>query len=111
MENPFATIENRLGNIENILHEQIKAPKEVILSEPKDELLTIQEAAKFLNLSKFTIYSKVHKREIPFSKMNNGKRLYFSKMELMDYIKGGKVKTNYELEQDAHKHLTSKDKK
>jgi excisionase family DNA binding protein len=41
-----------------------------------EKLLTVQEAAEFLNLSVPTIYLKVSKGEIPF--MKRSKRLYFS---------------------------------
>lgn len=60
-----------------------------------DELLSITEAAKLLNLSVATIYSKVSRNEIPVCK--KGKRLYFSKQELTQWIHSGKVHTNEEL--------------
>ncbi len=60
-----------------------------------DELLTITEAAKMLNLSVATIYSKVNRNEIPVCK--KGKKLYFSKVELTDWIYSGKIPTNEEL--------------
>jgi len=55
-----------------------------------DQLLTVKETAKFLKLSVPTIYSKVSKGELPF--MKRSKRLYFSKMELLEYLRGGKTK-------------------
>lgn len=64
-----------------------------------DELLNITEAAKLLNLSVATIYSKVSRNEIPVCK--KGKRLYFSKKELTDWVHSGKVYTNEEL---LHRH-------
>lgn len=72
-------------------------------SKNNDELITIEEAAKFLHLSKPTIYSKVSKAEIPY--MKRGKRLYFSKLELTDFIKQGRVKSNEELKSEAHTFL------
>lgn len=62
----------------------------------EDQLLTITEAAKLLNLSVATIYSKVSRNEIPVCK--KGKKLYFSKNELTDWIHSGKVETNEELQ-------------
>lgn len=64
-------------------------------SKPDDELLSITEASKFLNLSVATLYSKVSKNEIPVFK--KGKRLYFSKSELIAWIASGKILTNEEL--------------
>ena len=52
------------------------------------ELLTIQEAAKFLTLSVSTLYLKVSRREICFQK--KGKRLYFLKSDLIEWVKQGR---------------------
>ena len=52
-----------------------------------EQLLTIQEAAEFLSLTVPTMYSKVSKGELPV--MKRSKRLYFSRTELMEYIKEG----------------------
>jgi len=61
----------------------------------EDELFSVGEAAKFLNLSVATLYSKVSRNEIPVFK--KGKRLYFSKFELTSWIETGKIPTNEEL--------------
>ena len=74
-------------------------------TEKVKDLLNIQEAASFLNLSKATLYSKVHKRELPF--MKQGNRLYFSRMELTDYIKSGKVLSDKEVEEQADNYLSN----
>ena len=74
-------------------------------TEQPEQLLTIQEAAKFLNLTVPTIYSKVSKRELPV--MKRGKRLYFSSTELMEYLKEGRKKSNAEIEQEAKAYLSN----
>ena len=68
-----------------------------------DELLTIAQAAKFLNLSTPTIYGKVSRNEIPVNKQ--GKRLYFYKSELAEWIKSGRKKTVSEIAQEADEYL------
>lgn len=73
-----------------------------------EQLLTIQEAAEFLSLTVPTIYSKVSKGELPV--MKRGKRLYFSRTELMEYIKEGRKKTNAEIEAEAEAYLSDKKK-
>lgn len=75
-------------------------------SKNSEQLLTVQQAADFLSLSAPTIYSKVSKGELPV--MKRSKRLYFSKAELLDYLKQGRKKTNTEIEGEAHTYLTSK---
>lgn len=52
-----------------------------------NELMTIDEAATLLKLSKSTLYSKASKGTVPVIKRT--KRLYFQKDELMKYLKGG----------------------
>ncbi|RXG21248.1 helix-turn-helix domain-containing protein [Leeuwenhoekiella marinoflava] len=71
-----------------------------------EQLLTIQEAAQFLNLTVPTIYSKVSKGELPV--MKRSKRLYFSSTELMQYLKEGRKKSNSEIEQEADKYFSNK---
>ena len=75
---------------------------------PPEQLLTIQEAAEFLSLAVPTIYSKVSKGELPV--MKRGKRLYFSRTELMEYVKAGRKKSNAEIEQEAEAYLLNKKK-
>jgi len=69
-------------------------------NQEKDHL-TIQETSQFINRSVPTIYSLVSKRQIPFYKC--GKRLYFSKKELENWILNQKnrYKSNSEIEADA----------
>tara|TARA_B110000285_G_C15138189_1_gene628676 strand:- start:2510 stop:2845 length:336 start_codon:yes stop_codon:yes gene_type:complete len=92
---------NKLENIERLLIESSNQPKE----EP-NKLLSIDQASEYLNLAKPTIYSMVSKGTIPF--MKKSKRLYFSKEELLDYVKGGRNKTNAEIASDALSFLTKK---
>lgn len=77
-------------------------------TEQSERLLTVQEAATFLNLTVPTIYSKVSKGELPV--MKRSKRLYFSRSELMKYIKAGRKKSNAEIENEAEAYF-SKNKK
>jgi excisionase family DNA binding protein len=77
-------------------------------TEQPEQLLTVQEAAEFLKLTVPTIYSKVSKGELPV--MKRSKRLYFSSTELMEYLKGGRKKSNAEIEQEAEAYLSTKKK-
>lgn len=70
-----------------------------------EQVLTVQQAAEFLNLTVPTIYSKVSKGELPV--MKRSKRLYFSSTELMEYLKEGRKKSNAEIEAEAEAHLSN----
>tara|TARA_Y100000385_G_C12724810_1_gene480213 strand:- start:105 stop:446 length:342 start_codon:yes stop_codon:yes gene_type:complete len=103
MKNPFELIDARLSSIEDILLEIKLPPKEVEPNETPEQFITIQEAAQFLKLTVPTLYSKVSRRELPV--MKRGNRLYFSKYELIDYLKQGRKKSNFEIEQAAQNHI------
>lgn len=91
-----------VSELKMLLLEKIENP----CSEEKEQILNAKEAAKFLDLSVATIYSKVSRKEIPFNKRNG--RLYFSTTELRDYIKGGKESTYDEIEQQADLYFSQK---
>ena len=74
-----------------------------------DQLLTIQQVADFLSLSVPTIYGLVSKAEIPC--MKRGKRLYFSKDEIKNWIKAGRKKTLAELDSEADAYLLNQKKR
>lgn len=88
----IANLINKVGLLENevkLLRATLKAN-----SNP-DDLLCIDEAAQFLNISKHTVYKKVSDSEIPYCKQ--GKKLYFSREDLNRWIRKGKRKTTDEL--------------
>lgn len=65
----------------------------------KDEIGNIDLAIEITGLAKPTIYGLVSERKIPHLKQ--GKRLYFSKLELIEWIKQGKRKTQSEIKLEA----------
>jgi len=90
--------------IENSLRKIINA--KATTTETPDQLLTIQQAGDLLNLSIPTLYGYVHRAEIPVCK--KGKRLYFSKDDLTNWIKEGKKKTVAEISAEADMYLTKR---
>ena len=108
MNNPFEVIEARLSSIENLILDLKHKPTKVEPTDQPEQLLTIQQAAEFLSLSVPTLYSKVSRGELPV--MKRSKRLYFSRTELMEYIKEGRKKTNAEIEQEAEAYLLNNKK-
>lgn len=109
MQNPFELIAERLTNIESLLIDLKHSPSSYPSVPPAtDKPLTVEEAAKFLDLEPGTIYVKVHKGELPHSKKSG--RLYFDREELKEYLKSGRNKTNSEIEAEAHTNITRKGK-
>jgi excisionase family DNA binding protein len=72
------------------------------------DLLSITEASKVLNLALPTIYGLVSTANIP--NMKKGKKLYFSRHELEDWIKSGRRKTIEEKKDEANNILTKSKK-
>jgi excisionase family DNA binding protein len=89
------------------------ALRKVISENPKaeqptetDELLTVQDTAKFLSLSVPTVYGLISKGELPV--MKRSKRCYFSKVELINYLKQGRRKTLAETATEAEQYCKTK---
>lgn len=106
---------DQLPNAVTMLTKEVSELKSLLIEKQEqqptqqpEQLLTIQEAAEFLSLSVPTIYSKVSKGELPV--MKRSKRLYFSRTELLEYVKAGKQKTNAEIEAEAEAYLSNKKK-
>lgn len=100
----------RLNELEVLIHNSVVRAMRTQATQPKEpaeeetkELLSIDEAADLLGLSKPTIYSKCSRGELPY--MKRSKRLYFSRTELIEYIKAGRVKTNEERQDEVRNHL------
>src|SRR5574344_2610620 len=81
-------LSKEVSELKRLLIEKQEQPT----TDPTEQFLTIQEAAEFLNLAVPTMYCKVSKGELPV--MKQGKRLYFSRTELMEYVKAGRKKSN-----------------
>ncbi len=61
----------------------------------KDNPMTTEEAAEFLNIKVSTLYTKISKREIAACK--KGKRLYFLRADLVDYVSKGRRASEDEI--------------
>jgi excisionase family DNA binding protein len=106
------TFENLPKAVTNLAYE-VSEIKRLLLTksnelptEAPDQLLTVHEAAEFLSLAVPTVYTMVSRAELPV--MKRSKRLYFSRIELMDYLKQGRKKTIAETAGDADAYLKSK---
>lgn len=94
----------KLEGIEQLLM-QSNCPAPTVSEDP----ITIQQAADFIKLSVSTLYMLVSRSQIPY--MKKGKRLYFSKKELNEWIKTGRKKTIAEMDIEADGYLSSNKKR
>jgi excisionase family DNA binding protein len=67
--------------------------------EREDEISGMELAIEVTGLAKPTIYGLVSERKIPHTK--RGKKLYFSRRELLDWLALGKRKTRDEIAAEA----------
>ena len=79
-----------LQEIKNLLQEVQGSPKEV---------LTSDEAAAYLGISKSALYKLTMGRKIPFYK--SAKLCYFDRQEIINWMKAHRVATQEELQAQA----------
>jgi excisionase family DNA binding protein len=95
---------DKLENIERLIISQNNAPQP-----EEDKLLTIREAAEILHLSVPTVYGLVQRSEVPVCK--RGKRLYFSKQELVSWIMSGRKKTVAEIDEETDQFVQTRNRR
>jgi excisionase family DNA binding protein len=102
MENPFEEIVARLERME-IWLERIESFFTGGNTQETDEFqwYSLEELVKYLptHPAKPTVYSWIHTNQIPHSK--RGKRLYFKKSEIDEWLQSGRCKTMAEIQKDA----------
>ncbi|NBL65076.1 helix-turn-helix domain-containing protein [Flavobacterium sp. NST-5] len=99
-------ISNKLDEILNkieSIEERIQNQKSTTIAE---EPINVLEVSKLVNLSVSTIYSKVSRNEIPVNKV--GKKLYFFRSELEQWIRSGRIKTTLEIRREIEIQFKSK---
>jgi excisionase family DNA binding protein len=85
-----------------LLRNEIRELKSISLIGQKD-VLDIDEAALMMGLSKQTIYSMCRDRTIPHYKSKGGKKSYFKKSELEEWMLDTRVTTVQTIDADAIK--------
>ena len=68
------------------------------------EVLTLEEAALFMGISRSTLYKMTHCSAIPFYRPN-GKLIYFEKSELLAWMRRNRSMTEEEANEKAHEIL------
>ena len=97
MENPFEIILEKLNSIEKAI-DKLNTSSNI-----DDDFMNIEQIASYVGLSKATIYGLTHERKIPYFKA--GKRLYFKKSDVINWITSTRVKTKQEIEQMANEYI------
>jgi len=99
MENPFEQIYQKLNRIEKQLENLNMSISIGDTPKNSDLIGGIDLAVEITGLARPTIYSLSCKNEIPHFKKH--KKLYFSRTELISWIKSGRRKTRHEIIHEA----------
>ena len=96
LPNAVEQIYNKLLGLEALL---LTMSGDLLPKPEANDILNIKGAAALLNLSVSSIYGLVHKKTIPVCK--RGKKLYFSRADLLQWINAGRKKTTLEIDAEA----------
>lgn len=83
--------EHRIGIMENLLRDA-------------KQVLTLEEAALFMGISKSSLYKMTHEQTIPYYKPN-GKMVYFEKAELLTWIRRNAIASKAQVSEEANRIL------
>ena len=68
------------------------------------EVLTVEEAAKFMGMARSSLYKMPSDQTIPFYRPN-GKMIFFEKTDLLSWIRKNRVSSREEIEEEARLHM------
>ncbi|MBL4905771.1 MAG: helix-turn-helix domain-containing protein [Flavobacteriaceae bacterium] len=106
MENPFEIIVEKLTAIEKRL-EAVESNFDYNIETSRvAEIMTLKQLSDYSSISKSFIYKLTSPRKIPHSK--RGKRLYFSKSEIDEWLLKEKIRTIDDLQREATNYLVRK---
>ena len=88
----------------NIILNKLTAIESLLEATNQTKPLTLPEAAKFLNLSQSHLYKLTSERKIPHFKPS-GKKIYFDKSELIQWLKRKPARTREETEEKASSYI------
>lgn len=95
-ENPFLVLQQEIIDLRHTINMLIDyIQKNEPPKDEKSEYGGMELAIEITHLSKPTIYRKVRENSIPYSRI--GRRLIFSRTDLMKWIEDNRVETNNEV--------------
>ena len=107
MENPFELILDKLNKIESLVKELKNQNQTLKLTDPAPiEIMNMIQVAEYIRMAKSTLYKFTSCRMIPHFK--RGKKIYFKKSELDEWITKNKVMTQEEIEIKAATYVSTR---
>lgn len=84
-----AELQGRVQSLEQLLHQG-------------KDVLTLEEAAKFMGIARSSLYKMTHEQTIPFYKPN-GKMIFFEKSDLLAWVRKNRVSSETEISEEAER--------
>lgn len=66
---------------------RLDSMQKLISSSVPKNVMTVAEVARYLDITEYTVYKMTRNGKIPFKKLENGKRVYFLRDEIDEWIK------------------------
>lgn len=67
--------------------ERLDNLQKLLSSSASKNVMTVADVARYLDITEYTIYKMTRNGKIPFKKLENGKRVYFLREEIDEWIK------------------------
>lgn len=80
-------IDDLISDIANEVVKKLSLLNNDSFQETKEDLITVKKASLLLGLTESTVRNKVSRKQLPFHKHENSKKILFSKKELIEYSK------------------------
>lgn len=61
--------------------------QKLLSSSVSKNVMTVADVARYLDITEYTVYKMTRNGKIPFKKLENGKRVYFLRDEIDEWIK------------------------
>ena len=95
-------------DVQALMLENLKLAKRVEVLENTlsagKEVLTLEEAVRFMGVTKSSLYKMTHEQTIPYYKPN-GKMVYFEKAELLTWIRRNAIASKAQVSEEANRIL------
>lgn len=98
------------SNNKNMIKDELKQIANLVTDNTlfcTKEVLTSDEAAKYMGVSKSYLYKLTMRKQIPHYKPM-GKMCYFDRLELQEWLKNNRVTTESEINQQAQAYCMKK---
>ena len=96
---------------QKVMQEELKGIADLITANTifcTKEVLTSDEAAKYMGVSKSYLYKLTMRKQIPHYKSPMGKMCYFNRLELEKWLQSNRVSTSTETDQQAQAYCMKK---